>query len=46
MPPQKLQFLQEEKNKEISSLRQRIKDLEEKQHTCSDNDSRLKRRKF
>ncbi|KAE8284819.1 Coiled-coil domain-containing protein 152 [Larimichthys crocea] len=42
----KLQFLQEEKNKEISSLRQRIKDLEEKQHTCSDNDSRLKRRKF
>ncbi|TKS84150.1 Coiled-coil domain-containing protein 152 [Collichthys lucidus] len=50
LPPsvfkRKLQFLQEEKNKEISSLRQRIKDLEEKQHTCSVNDSCLKRRKF
>ncbi|MEQ2194733.1 hypothetical protein XENOCAPTIV_002157 [Xenoophorus captivus] len=43
----KLQFFQEEKNKEIASLRQRIKELEEIQRTmnvgCS---SHVKRRKF
>ncbi|KAF0031236.1 hypothetical protein F2P81_015791 [Scophthalmus maximus] len=38
----KLQLFQEEKNKEIAALRQRIKELEENQRT---NDSRLKRRK-
>ncbi|XP_020563559.1 coiled-coil domain-containing protein 152 isoform X3 [Oryzias latipes] len=37
---QKLQFFQEEKNKEITALRQRIRELEENQRVCS-----LKRRK-
>ncbi|XP_078811731.1 uncharacterized protein ccdc152 isoform X3 [Oryzias latipes] len=36
----KLQFFQEEKNKEITALRQRIRELEENQRVCS-----LKRRK-
>lgn len=39
---QKLQFFQEEKNKEILALRQRIKELEENQRS---SDSCLKRRK-
>lgn len=42
---QKLQFFQEEKNKEISALRQRIKELEESQHAVSSN-SHVKRRRF
>ncbi|XP_071321982.1 coiled-coil domain-containing protein 152 isoform X2 [Trachinotus anak] len=41
----KLQFFQEEKNKEIGALRHRIKELEEKQR-ASLNDNRLKRRKI
>ncbi|XP_072228660.1 coiled-coil domain-containing protein 152 [Leuresthes tenuis] len=41
----KLQFFQEEKNKEIGALRQRIKELEEHQRTSHLGDSRLKRRK-
>ncbi|XP_022058791.1 coiled-coil domain-containing protein 152 [Acanthochromis polyacanthus] len=40
----KLQFFQEEKNKEIAALRQRIKELEESQRSFADG--RLKRRKF
>lgn len=43
---QKLQFFQEEKNKEIEVLRQRIKELEENQRAGGLNDSRLKRRKM
>ncbi|XP_074473225.1 coiled-coil domain-containing protein 152 [Sebastes fasciatus] len=42
----KLQFFQEEKNKEIVALRQRIKELEENQRAGGFNDSRLKRRKM
>ncbi|XP_030599014.1 coiled-coil domain-containing protein 152 [Archocentrus centrarchus] len=42
----KLQFFQEEKNKEIFALRQRIKELEENQRAGSTQDSRLKRRKI
>ncbi|KAG7499375.1 serine serine/threonine-protein kinase NIM1-like [Solea senegalensis] len=45
----KLQFMQEEKNREITSLRQRIKELEEKQRISSSisiSDNRLKRRKL
>ncbi|KAM9338388.1 coiled-coil domain-containing protein 152 [Symphorus nematophorus] len=42
----KLQFFQEEKNKEIVALRQRIKELEENQRACGLNDVRLKRRKI
>ncbi|XP_056258744.1 coiled-coil domain-containing protein 152-like [Seriola aureovittata] len=42
----KLQFFQEEKNKEIVALRQRIKELEENQRACGLNDNRLKRRKI
>ncbi|XP_024137897.1 coiled-coil domain-containing protein 152 [Oryzias melastigma] len=37
----KLQFFQEEKNKEVTALRQRIRELEENQRVCS-----LKRRKL
>ncbi|XP_046901312.1 coiled-coil domain-containing protein 152-like [Hypomesus transpacificus] len=40
----KLHFLQEEKNREIESLRQRIKELEQ-QHASGHYDSRLKRKK-
>lgn len=43
---QKLQFFQEEKNKEIFALRQRIKELEENQRASSILDSRPKRRKI
>ncbi|MED6281629.1 hypothetical protein CHARACLAT_023595, partial [Characodon lateralis] len=43
----KLQFFQEEKNKEIASLRQRIKELEEIQRAMSvGSSSHVKRRKF
>ncbi|XP_019965014.2 coiled-coil domain-containing protein 152 [Paralichthys olivaceus] len=42
----KLQFIQEEKNKEIGALRQRIKELEEIQRSSGVSDSRLKRRKM
>ncbi|XP_042364690.1 coiled-coil domain-containing protein 152-like [Plectropomus leopardus] len=42
----KLQFFQEEKNKEIVALRQRIKELEENQRVGGLSDSRLKRRKI
>ncbi|XP_049908280.1 coiled-coil domain-containing protein 152-like isoform X2 [Epinephelus moara] len=42
----KLQFFQEEKNKEIVALRQRIKELEENQRASGLSDSRLKRRKM
>ncbi|XP_028458270.1 coiled-coil domain-containing protein 152 isoform X2 [Perca flavescens] len=42
----KLQFFQEEKNKEIVALRQRIKELEESQRAGSFSDSRLKKRKI
>ncbi|XP_061590497.1 coiled-coil domain-containing protein 152 isoform X2 [Cololabis saira] len=42
----KLQFFQEEKNKEISALRQRIKELEETRLSSSLSDIRLKRRKI
>ncbi|KAL3041348.1 hypothetical protein OYC64_019532 [Pagothenia borchgrevinki] len=41
----KLQFFQEEKNKEIAVLRQRIKELEENQRVSVFSDSRLKKRK-
>ncbi|XP_075311441.1 coiled-coil domain-containing protein 152 [Odontesthes bonariensis] len=44
--PQKLQFFQEEKNKEIGALRQRIRELEEHQRASSLADGRLKRRKM
>ncbi|XP_031711336.1 coiled-coil domain-containing protein 152 [Anarrhichthys ocellatus] len=44
--PQKLQFFQEEKNKEIVALRQRIKELEENQRAGGFNDGRLKKRKI
>ncbi|KAK1883828.1 Coiled-coil domain containing protein 152 [Dissostichus eleginoides] len=42
----KLQFFQEEKNKEIAVLRQRIKALEENQRVSVFRDSRLKKRKI
>ncbi|KAM4528213.1 coiled-coil domain-containing protein 152 [Odontesthes bonariensis] len=42
----KLQFFQEEKNKEIGALRQRIRELEEHQRASSLADGRLKRRKM
>ncbi|XP_005725604.1 coiled-coil domain-containing protein 152 isoform X2 [Pundamilia nyererei] len=42
----KLQFFQEEKNKEIFALRQRMKELEENQRASSILDSRPKRRKI
>ncbi|XP_014857353.1 PREDICTED: coiled-coil domain-containing protein 152 isoform X1 [Poecilia mexicana] len=42
----KLQFFQEEKNKEIAALRQRIKELEESQGAVSSSSSYTKRRKF
>jgi hypothetical protein len=42
---QKFQFLQEEKNREVEALRQRIKELE-KQHASGFSDSRLKRKKI
>ncbi|XP_067340841.1 coiled-coil domain-containing protein 152-like isoform X3 [Channa argus] len=42
----KLQFFQEEKNKEILALHQRIKELEESQRSSSCNSSSLKRRKI
>ncbi|XP_039856870.1 coiled-coil domain-containing protein 152-like isoform X1 [Simochromis diagramma] len=42
----KLQFFQEEKNKEIFALRQRIKELEENQRASSILDGRPKRRKI
>uniref|UniRef100_UPI003AAEFCCE coiled-coil domain-containing protein 152 n=1 Tax=Centroberyx gerrardi TaxID=166262 RepID=UPI003AAEFCCE len=42
----KLQFFQEEKNKEIVALRQRIKELEESQHASGLADTRLKKRKI
>ncbi|KAK5851684.1 hypothetical protein PBY51_023220 [Eleginops maclovinus] len=42
----KLQFFQEEKNKEIAALRQRIKELEENQRVSVFSDSRLKKRKI
>ncbi|KAM6900854.1 coiled-coil domain-containing protein 152 [Lycodopsis pacificus] len=42
----KLQFFQEEKNKEIVALRQRIKELEENQRAGGFNDGRLKKRKI
>ncbi|XP_031133453.1 coiled-coil domain-containing protein 152 isoform X2 [Sander lucioperca] len=42
----KLQFFQEEKNKEIVALRQRIKELEESQRAGNFSDSRLKKRKI
>ncbi|XP_028319327.1 coiled-coil domain-containing protein 152 [Gouania willdenowi] len=44
----KLQFLQEEKNKEIGALRQRIRELEENQVTTMslNTSNRLKRRKL
>ncbi|XP_070298397.1 coiled-coil domain-containing protein 152 [Salvelinus sp. IW2-2015] len=41
----KFQFLQEEKNREVEALRQRIKELE-KQHASGFSDSRLKRKKI
>lgn len=41
---QKLQFLQEEKNKEIEALRQRVKELEQ-QSLRTFSESRLKRKK-
>ncbi|XP_037547868.1 growth hormone receptor b isoform X2 [Nematolebias whitei] len=43
---QKLHFFQEEKNKEIAALRQRIKELEERARPSSLTDNRLKKRKF
>ncbi len=46
MCPQKLQFFQEEKNKEIVALHQRIKELEENQRARGFNDNRLKKRKI
>ncbi|XP_034403404.1 coiled-coil domain-containing protein 152-like [Cyclopterus lumpus] len=42
----KLQFFQEEKNKEIVALRQRIKELEENQRAGGFSDSCLKKRKI
>nr|XP_040052844.1 coiled-coil domain-containing protein 152-like [Gasterosteus aculeatus aculeatus] len=42
----KLQSFQEEKNKEIAALRQRIKELEENQRSGVLNDSHLKKRKI
>ncbi|KAK2818868.1 hypothetical protein Q5P01_024429 [Channa striata] len=42
----KLQFIQEEKNKEVLALRQRIKELEENQRVGSHDNSRLKKRKI
>ncbi|KAM4634118.1 uncharacterized protein ccdc152 [Polymixia lowei] len=42
----KLQFFQEEKNREIVNLRQRIKELEEHQRASGLNDIHLKRRKI
>ncbi|XP_070706331.1 coiled-coil domain-containing protein 152 [Pempheris klunzingeri] len=42
----KLQFFQEEKNREIGALRQRIKELEEIQRACGLNESRQKKRKI
>nr|XP_020479066.1 coiled-coil domain-containing protein 152 isoform X2 [Monopterus albus] len=42
----KLQFVQEEKNKEIAALRQRIKELEENQRAGILSEGRLKRRKI
>ncbi|XP_037340776.2 coiled-coil domain-containing protein 152-like isoform X2 [Pungitius pungitius] len=42
----KLQSIQEEKNKEIGALRQRIKELEENQRGGVFNDSRLKKPKI
>ncbi|XP_060791913.1 coiled-coil domain-containing protein 152-like [Neoarius graeffei] len=41
----KLQFFQEEKNKEIEALRQRVKELEQ-QILCAFSEARLKRRKI
>lgn len=43
--PQKLQFFQEEKNREIEALRQRITELEENQRAGGLGDNRLKRRR-
>ena len=43
--PQKLQSLQEEKNREIEALRQRIKELEANQRASVFTDNRLKRMK-
>ncbi|XP_076614827.1 coiled-coil domain-containing protein 152 [Chaetodon auriga] len=42
----KLQFFQEEKNKELVALRQRIKELEENQRACGLNDSRQRKRRI
>lgn len=42
----KLMYIQEEKNKEIVALRQRIKELEESQRVGGFNDSRSKKRKI
>ncbi|XP_053195671.1 coiled-coil domain-containing protein 152-like [Scomber japonicus] len=42
----KLQYFQEEKNKEIVALRQRVKELEESQRVGGLNDGRLKKRKI
>ncbi|XP_040013649.1 coiled-coil domain-containing protein 152-like isoform X2 [Xiphias gladius] len=42
----KLQFFQEEKNREIAALRHTIKELEENQRASGTNDNRLKRRKI
>ncbi|KAM6975848.1 uncharacterized protein ccdc152 [Tautogolabrus adspersus] len=42
----KLQFFQEEKNREIEVLRHRIKELEENQHVGGHNVNPLKRRKI
>ncbi|XP_041816612.1 coiled-coil domain-containing protein 152-like [Chelmon rostratus] len=42
----KLQFFQEEKNKEIVALRQRIKELEENQRASGLNDSHRKKRRI
>ncbi|XP_053504828.1 coiled-coil domain-containing protein 152-like [Ictalurus furcatus] len=41
----KLQFLQEQKEKEIEALHQRVKELEQ-QSLCTSSESRLKRRKI
>lgn len=43
--PQKLQFFQEEKNKEIVALRQRIKELEENQRARGLDESRQKKKR-
>ncbi|XP_070845561.1 coiled-coil domain-containing protein 152 [Chaetodon trifascialis] len=42
----KLQSFQEEKNKELVALRQRIRELEENQRTCGLNDSRQRKRRI